>query len=201
MDSNTPYTGGLTRERFLFHEMRTTARLMMDGLSDKEIIDKVVADNLFQNPTEKMLRNLASVCCKRLHALNDDALVAAIANQSHEVAKQVCLYAMIEQYRLVWEFMITVVGEKYRQLDMSFSDRDLNRFFTRLQEQDETVASWTESTIKKLKQVLRNLLIENEYLDNARADHLNPVMICTLLEDTIRERGENLLLPAFNCLY
>ena len=201
MDSNTPYTGGLTRERFLFHEMRTTARLMTEGLTANEIKERVVNDNLFQNPTERMLRNLAGVCCKRLHALDDDNLVAAIANQSHDVAKQICLYAMTRQYRLVWEFMITVVGEKYRQFDMSFSDRDLNRFFSRLQEQDEIVASWTESTIKKLKQVLRNLLIENDYLDNARADHLNPVMICTLLEDTIRDRGENILLPAFNCLY
>lgn len=201
MDNNTPYNGGLTREQFLFYETRTVARLMIEGLSDEEIVEKVIAENLFQNPTEKMLKNLATVCCNRLHAMEDDDLVAAIASQSYDVAKQVCLYAMMKQYRLMWEFMITVVGEKYRMLDMSFGNIDMNSFFMRLQEQDETVASWKESTIKKLKQVLKKVLVENEYLDSPRADHLNPVMISSILESAIREKGEEIMLPAFNCLY
>lgn len=201
MDNNTPYNGGLTREQFLFYETRTVARLMIEGLSDEEIVEKVITENLFQNPTEKMLKNLATVCCNRLHAMEDDDLVAAIANQSYDVAKQICLYAMMKQYRLMWEFMITVVGEKYRMLDMSFGNIDMNTFFMRLQEQDETVASWKESTIKKLKQVLKKVLVENEYLDSPRADHLNPVMISSILESAIREKGEEIMLPAFNCLY
>lgn len=201
MDNNTPYNGGLTREQFLFYETRTVARLMIEGLSDEEIVEKVITENLFQNPTEKMLKNLATVCCNRLHAMEDDDLVAAIANQSYDVAKQICLYAMMKQYRLMWEFMITVVGEKYRMLDMSFGNIDMNSFFMRLQEQDETVASWKESTIKKLKQVLKKVLVENEYLDSPRADHLNPVMISSILESAIREKGEEIMLPAFNCLY
>lgn len=201
MNNNTPYNGGLTREQFLFYETRTVARLMTEGLSDDEIIEKVITENLFQNPTEKMLKNLATVCCNRLHAMEDDDLVAAIANQSYDVAKQICLYAMMKQYRLMWEFMITVVGEKYRMLDMSFGNIDMNSFFMRLQEQDETVASWKESTIKKLKQVLKKVLVENEYLDSPRADHLNPVMISSILESAIRAKGEEIMLPAFNCLY
>lgn len=201
MDNNTPYNGGLTREQFLFYETRTVARLMIEGLSDEEIVEKVITENLFQNPTEKMLKNLATVCCNRLHAMEDYDLVAAIANQSYDVAKQICLYAMMKQYRLMWEFMITVVGEKYRMLDMSFGNIDMNSFFMRLQEQDETVASWKESTIKKLKQVLKKVLVENEYLDSPRADHLNPVMISSILESAIREKGEEIMLPAFNCLY
>ena len=62
MDNNTPYNGGLTREQFLFYETRTVARLMIEGLSDEEIVEKVITENLFQNPTEKMLKNLATVC-------------------------------------------------------------------------------------------------------------------------------------------
>ena len=200
MDRNTPFNGGLTREQFLFYETRTVARLMTEGLSDDEIVERVVSENLFQNPTEKMLRRLAVTCINRLHILEDDYLVETVANQPFDIAKQICLYAMMCQYRLVWEFMIVVVGEKDRQFDLSFGSMDLNMFFNRLQEQDETVASWTDNTVAKLKQVLKKLLIENEYLDNPRSDHLNNVMICSLLENTIRERGENILLPAFNCL-
>ena len=35
----------------------------------------------------------------------------------------------MKQSRLVWEFMLTVIGEKYRLRDMSFGKIDLNTFF------------------------------------------------------------------------
>lgn len=53
-----------------------------------------------------------------------------------DVSKQISLYAMMKQYRLVWDFMITVIGEKYRFTDTTFGKIDLNSYFLRLQEQD-----------------------------------------------------------------
>ena len=52
MDSTYPYIASLTREPFLFFEMRTTARLMFEGLGDDEIVDQICKENLFQYPTE-----------------------------------------------------------------------------------------------------------------------------------------------------
>ena len=48
MNTNTPYNASLTREPFLFYEMRTTARLMDEGLSGEEVIAKIADENLFQ---------------------------------------------------------------------------------------------------------------------------------------------------------
>lgn len=198
-ESNYNGCGSMTREQFLFYETRITAKLMSKGMSDREIIDTVVRDNLFQFPTEKMIKNLAGVCVKRLHALDDEELVDAIANQSSFAAKQICLYAMMKQYRLIWDFMITVIGEKYRLLDMHFTKMDLNSFFVRLQEQDDGVASWSETTIAKIKQVIMKTLVENEYLDDIKSEVLNPVLICTELENSIRSSGDEAALAAFNC--
>ena len=101
---------------------------------------------------------MALACLRRLEALEDQTLVEAIADQPSDVSRQICLYAMIRQYRLVQDFMLTVIGEKYRLLDASFSKMDLSVFFQRLREQDDWVATWSESTITKLKQVLQKLL-------------------------------------------
>jgi len=196
----SPYSAVLTREQFLFYETRITAKLLEEGLSREEVIDRIVAENLFQYPTEKSIRRMALVCCHRLEALNDKSLQSAIATQPSEVAKQICLYAMMKQYRLVWDFMITVIGSKYRNFDMSFGKIDLNTFFARLQEQDSWVASWSDSTITKIKQVLARILVENDYLDSISSDHLNPVLISTLLENGIRSNNDNIALAAFNCL-
>ena len=156
MDHSYPYIASLTREPFLFYEMRSTAKLMVEGNSDDEVVKEIVA-------------------------------------------KQICLYALMKQSRLVWEFMLTVIGEKYRLRDTSFGKIDLNTFFMRLQEQNDTVASWSDSTITKLKQIIARVLVETEYLDNLKADHLNPVWLHPVLENAIRSNGDTAILPAFNC--
>lgn len=197
----SPYMGSgqMTREQFLFYEMRTTARLMVEGLSEKEITERIVKDNLFQYPTEKSIQKMARTCMVRLKSLEDANLIVVIASQPAEIAKQVCLYAMMKRYRLIWDFMITVIGEKYRISDDSFGKIDLNSFFLRLEEQDDLVASWSDSTISKLKQVLTRMLVENEYIDSARATKLNPVWLHPVLENAIRAKGDENALPAFNC--
>ena len=198
---SSPYKGSaqITREQFLFYEMRTTAKLICEGLEDNEIIDRIVKDNLFQYPTEKSIRRMAKACIVRLKGICDIDLVEAVASQSSETAKQICLYAMMKQYRLVWDFMITVIGEKYRMQNFSFSQMDVNVFFMQLQEQDDYVAGWSESTMKKIRQILIRVLAENEYLDDIKTDHINPVWLNPVLENAIRSNNDDRALAAFNC--
>ena len=198
MDSTYPYIASLTREPFLFFEMRTTARLMVEGLADNEIVDQICRENLFQYPTEKSIKKMAGACVKRLKNMGDDTLISAIATQPNDIAKQICLYALMKQSRLVWEFMLTVVGEKYRLRDTSFGKIDLNTFFMRLQEQDDAVATWSDTTITKLKQIIARILVETEYLDDIRSDHLNPVWLNPVLENAIKSNNDDIILPAFN---
>jgi hypothetical protein len=199
VDSSSPYKSSLTREQFLFYEMRTTAKLMNEDMTEDKIIEHIVEDNLFQYPTEKSIRRMAKVCITRLKLMDDEILVSAIATQPIEVSKQICLYAMMKHSRLVWDFMLTVIGEKYRLRDTSFGKIDLNIFFLRLQEQDDSVATWSDSTVTKLKQVLTKILVENGYLDNTKAGRLNPVWLNPILENAIRNNNDTAALPAFNC--
>lgn len=193
------YKASLTREQFLFYETRTVARLMLQGKSEIEIIEEVVRDNLFQYPTERTIKNNASACYRRLSLLGDRSLIEAIANQSFETAKQIVLYAIMKDNQLVWEFMATVIGEKYRVQDFSYGRSVLNNYFLRLQEQNDVIASWSDSTISKLKSVIGRLLVETEYIDDFKADHLNPVWLNPLLENVIRSNHDEVILPAFNC--
>ena len=199
--NNSPYKGSaqITRNPFLFYEMRTTAKLIQEGLDDKDIINRIVAENLFQYPTEKSIRQMAKACVERLKGMGDETLIEAVASQSSVTAKQICLYAMMKQYRLVWDFMITVIGEKYRLQDFSFGQMDVNVFFMRLQEQDDYVAGWSENTVKKLRQILIRILKENDYLDTIKSDHIKPVWLNPILENTIKNNNDDRALTAFNC--
>lgn len=199
LKASSPYNAVITREQFLFYEVRTTAKLLYEGSNSEEVVERIISDNLFQYPTEKSVRRMAITCLKRLKALGDNSLVAAIATQPSEVAKQICLYAMMKQYRLIRDFMITVIGEKYRLSDTTYGKIDVNSYFLRLQEQDDWVATWSDSTVTKLKQVITKMLVENEYIDNNKSTKLNPVWLQPVLKNAIRENGDEIALSAFNC--
>lgn len=192
------YNGGLTREQFLLYEIRIVARLVCQGLERDQIIQKLKEENLFQFPTERMIENIANVCFKRLDALTNADLVLALATAPAEVAKQINLYAMMRYNRVAWDFMVTVIGEKYRTQDYSFQNSDLTLFFLRLQEQNDAVAGWSEGTIQKIKQVLKKALVECNFLDSTKATQLNPVYPHEELVDGIQKNGDTDALSAFN---
>ena len=199
MNSNEDYRT-ITREQFLFSEMRIVAKLLMEEKTDNQIIQEITENNLFQYPTERMIKNIAQVCLNRFNKSDSQELIDIVANDSADAAKQACLFLMMNYYRLVYEFMITVIGEKYRTKDTSFTKVDMNSFFTRLQEQNDTVASWSDATIKKCKSVLKKILIENGYLDNSRSEVLNPVLLDFRVKEAIENTNNQEILIAFGCM-
>lgn len=199
MDNTHSYNGSLTAEQFLFYEMRIASKMYLEGVKVEDAVERIKKDNLFQYPTERQVSRLTRACYKRIEALNNESLVRELAYAPNKIAKQINLYAIMRYNRLVWEFMVLVIGEKYRNQDFAFSRKDINAFFTRLQAQDDSVSTWSEGTINKIKSVLIRMLIETEYLDDKNDTDLNPIFICEELEQGIKENNDHDALPAFNC--
>lgn len=192
------YNGGLTREQFLFYEMRIVARAVCRGEDRESMIEAIKRDNLFQFPTERMIESIAKTCLKRIDALGSPALVEELAHGDMSDAKLIDLYAMMRYNRLVWDFMTTVIAEKYRTQDFTWSQTELTMFILHLQEQDEKVAAWSDATIQKIKQVLKKSLVESGYLASVKATRLEFVCPGDVLIEGIRANGDQDALAAFN---
>lgn len=200
----------ITREQFLLRETRVIARMRLDGATDEQVIAKVYEQNSLQYPTLSQVKNIAAVCLKRLDALSDDPdmareLTALIANGSQEQAAQANLYAMMRGYRLVWEFMTSVIAAKYRGLDSILTRADLNVFFADLQQAQPVVARWSDSTISKSKQVLTKSLTDAGLLapapDEPQGTYaLTPVYLDPQLRRAMGANGDACVLAAFNCI-
>lgn len=199
MSNTKHYSGGLTREQFLFYEIRIVTALQCAGNDREKIYEEITHENLFQYPTERMIRSMTNVCFKRIDALESDTLVYQLANASASVAKQINLYAIMRENGIVYDFMTDVIGEKYRTQQLDFSHKDINAFLEQLQERYSAAADWSESTRAKLRQVLTKFLVECEYLDNARSHELKPVFLFPELEEGIRQLGDIQALCVFNC--
>ena len=192
------YNGGLTREQFLFYEIRIAADLMLKGLPRTEIVDMIYADNLFQFPTERMIKSIANTCFKRIDALDSEELLYHLVNAGTETAKQINLYAIMCENSIVRDFMTDVIGEKYRTQELVFSQKDVNVFFMELAEKIPAANKWTDATNRKLKQVLVHFLVECGYLTNSGTQELLPVYPDPVLVDVLRARDETDVLAAFN---
>lgn len=195
------YSGGLTREQFLFYEVRIVASLMCEGIDRNEIYKRIAQENLFQYPTERMIRSMTNICFKRIDALASHELTHHLVNASSVVAKQINLYAIMRENSIVYDFMIDVIGEKLQTKQMDYSHKDIYNYFNTLQECYPASADWSESTRAKLCQVLTKFLVECEYLESVRSQVLRPVFLFPELEEGIRQLGDDAALCAFNCFY
>lgn len=77
---NSEYNGGLTREQFLFYEIKIVASLLLQGMSKDDVLKKIKEENLFQFPTERMITSIANACFRRIDALESDTLLYYLAN-------------------------------------------------------------------------------------------------------------------------
>lgn len=200
------YRGSITREQWLLAETRTIARLRLDeGLSTDQIVEKNLAHNFFQYPTEREIRSITRACCLRLDNLSEDEtlrneLVRSIAYGLPAQAAQTNLYALMRTYRIVWEFMVGVVGEKFLRLDARLAKHEIVAFLEGLRSQSKTVAGWSDATINKIRQVLIKCLVEVGYLSSPRSEELSPVLLDLDLERAMRTNGDAIALPAFSCV-
>ena len=185
MERSLIYNGTITAEQFLFYEIRIASKYYLDGTSVEDAIEEIKKNNLFQYPTERLVARMVRSCYKRLDALDDE--------------QQINLYAMMRYNRIVWDFMVGVIGEKFRSQDFEFSRKDLNVFFSHLQEQNDDIAGWSKTTVNKIKQVLTKILAEVEILDTFKSTRLNPLFLCEELEEGIRRNNDLEALAAFNC--
>lgn len=185
----------------MFREIRLIAQLHKDGMTDDQVIKKVVEENLFQYPTEREIKGKCRVALRRIGLIQDSqTLVEILAEGSLREARQTALVAMMCDSKLLADFMVEVVGEKYRQLDMTLTRKDLNLFFARLCERDEAVARWSASSVQRIKSVLMNVLRETGYLEGIGSEELLPVLISEEFETALRAAGLKSFLPAFNVL-
>lgn len=196
---NTPkYAGGLTREQFLFYENRIVAKLILEDKSYEEILKQVIDEDLFQYPSKVSYRTITKACYKRLTFTEDRRIVDLVANANSKTAKYTLLYAMMCQNLLVKDFMVDVIGEKYKSRVFVFDKTDVNHFFVQLATRVEDVAGWSDATVGKIKSVLVKCLAETGYLTSIKSTELNPITVDDELLDLIRDRGDFECLPAFN---
>ncbi|MDD2215256.1 MAG: DUF1819 family protein [Eubacteriales bacterium] len=187
------YSAALTGEPFLYYEIRQVAKLKVSGLNEQQIRQAVRDNNLFQYSTEKSLTKRLTAVLRRIETL-DESLLQFLAEKPSASAKVVNLYAIAKTNRLVRDFIIEVIGEKFENDNLHLEKKDINEFFIAKREQNENVAQWSDTTVAKLKQVLTRIIFEVGILADQKTGRLKRPVLDADIVKCLKNHGETELL-------
>ena len=160
------YSAGLTSKLFWLQEARKTASYIVNGY-DKAAIKAIAwEENIYQVKVEYRAYEVLNGTYRRVSLLPLEILKTFITCDI-ETAKVLNLISILLDSRLFFEFMYEVFDEKIRLGEKEITDRDLNVFFSDKAMQSETVAGWTDTAIKKLKQCFTRMMFEAGLLESS----------------------------------
>ena len=182
------YSSTLSRNRFLFFEMKIIAKLKLQGLNDQEIQRKVKAENLFQYKTPSGIAKSLNMAMKRVAVL-DEFLLKVLAEGNSEKGRLIVLYSIWKMDPLLRDFFIEVVQDKFLTRQYHLADADLRKFFSEKTEQSPVVAGWTDRTFKDLREAYRRILIEVG-MASRNNQTIHPLIISPSLLEYLTQIGE-----------
>ncbi|MPN44490.1 hypothetical protein SDC9_192055 [bioreactor metagenome] len=111
--------------------------------------------------------------------------------------KIIILIAVAKQNSLFYEFLYQVYREKVIIGVCELNDIDINIFFKNKQDQSEDVASWTDTTLKRLRSTYMNFMVDAGLLTiNGKKKELTPPVMDITLEHYFKYNGEIQLIKA-----
>ncbi len=183
------YSSALTGAGFMLYEVKQIAKLKEAGFSDKDIRYKVLDENIFQYDKLSSVKRALPYILKRVDVL-DGTLRKLLIEESFEVGKVINLYAIMKADRLFYEFMQEVVAEKLKKDNYYIDKMDVNFFFATKIEQSTTISNWSDSTIAKLKQVFKKILLEVGILESLKTGELNRLIVDSQVSEHLQSIGE-----------
>ena len=143
-------------------------------------VSRIATDsNLLQYRTVSALKRTLSEIVSRLKLLSDEA-INLLVNGYKEEKLQILWLAVCLRYPFIYEFSVEVVREKYRSMQYKIEQFDFDAFFNSKMNYHESLENITETTRKKLKQVLFKMMKEAEIIDrddNVQASLLSEKII------------------------
>ncbi len=161
------YGGGLTSGALLVRESRIVARLLAAGEKPDSVKATVMDGNLLQNNSSTTTRKYCQLIISRLQQLNS-AQIQIVAEGSDESAALLLMAAALKTYPIVRDFVTDVVFDKVRCYEPNLDKKDWTRFLEQRETIDPNIKKWTESSRKKIGQVIFRMLSEAGLLSDTR---------------------------------
>lgn len=191
------YNAEIVAGALLPNESRIIARLLLDSISSEEMNHLLKVENVLQKRSPATATRKTELIKKRLQ-LVDKTLLLTIAEGTRQASIQALLVTAIKHNKLIGDFLMRVVKEKWRLFETTLKPADWENFLRECEQIDETVLQWKATTRGKLGQVVRKCLVEAGYLESATKPRITPVLILPEIKHYLLDNNETYVWECMN---
>ena len=159
MMENKKYKLSFTAASLSISESIKIAEVYLECNDWKETKRIVEENNLLQSRTRSRAIRTYRELAQRLQLLSNEQLELLVEGNTQE-QKYLLWFAICKRYRLIQEFAIEVIREKFLSMNYELNELDYDAFFNRKADWHEELDQITDSTTNKLKQVIFRMLRE-----------------------------------------
>ena len=170
------YHADITAGSLKVPESRVIAGLLLSDLSEHDWASALYDQNVLQVRNPETATRFARLLRLRLQTM-DDRLWQMISDGSFTVATHACLAAAVKHSALLGDFLDLVMREQYRLYNKNLLPAVWERYIDDCQARDSDMPIWSESTIRRLRSSVFQILAQAGYIDSTRTLKLQTVHI------------------------
>lgn len=190
------YSAGLVSQSFWFVEIKKIIKLVNDGMTEDEIKNLCIDENLFGTMKEYRAKRIYGYIWNRTKKL-DKAMIELFCTSDIATQKVINLISILKSDRLFLEFMFEVYREKNILGINVIEDSDVNIFFKNKEIQSEDVAAWSDATKCRLRSIYINYLTDSNLLTVVEKKKIiTPPILDIALERYLKANGDDTILKA-----
>lgn len=187
------YKADITAGALKIPESRIIADLLLQGIAEEGWRDAILKQNILQARNPATAIRLTRLIRGRLE-LMDAELWKLVRDGTSTVASHAVFAAAIKHSRLLGDFLALVVREQYRLFHPTLSRALWEDYLNDCRGRDPDMPQWNESTRKRLRSSVFQILAQAGFLENTRTLKLQPVHIAPQVLRYLQDRGEEYVL-------
>ena len=187
------YNAEISAGSLMLNESRVIAKLLLEQPDEEAWHKAIIIDNVLQKKAPASAKRQARLIRNRLELMSSD-LWRLIIEGNREVAMQSLLAAAIKHSRLLGDFIDEVIRQHIKTFNTQLTLRDWKNYFSDCEQRDDSLKGLSDSTKKKLGQVVFRILAEAKYIDSTRSLNLTPAQVAPEVYSVLANAGEDYIL-------
>jgi hypothetical protein len=187
------YRADITAGALKLPESRVIADLLLRQIDAEGWKDAIVTENVLQARNPATARRLTNLIRGRLEMMGPD-LWALVRDAKSGVATQAVFAAAVKHSHLLGDFLEMAVAEQYRLFSAALTNKLWDDYLEGCRERDSDMPLWSETTRRRLRSSVFQMLAQAGYIENTRSLQLQTVHIADQVLRYLRNNNETYVL-------
>ncbi len=187
------YRADITAGALKLPESRLIADLLLRQVDAEGWKDAIVTKNVLQARNPATARRLTTLIRRRLETMGPE-LWKLVRDGNGTVAAHAVLAAAVKHSPLLGDFLHIVVAEQYRLFSPALSRKLFADYLEGCRERDPDMPQWNETTRRRLRSSVFQMLAQAGYIENTRSLKLQTVHVADQVLRYLKAHKEDYVL-------